>query len=141
MRHAQPSNEAEIAAWLALERGRLPWERRDDLDAVLSHGTAAASFNLGTTIPIHPTLTLRTGAPRYSAADDITIHRWRAASCPGFGSRQGEASAACAGEPARGASVRPAEAGVGAGPASRGGSISVASSRSACSSRLPGSAL
>ena len=75
MRHAQPEHEDEIAAWLAIERDRLPWARRDSPDAVISHESAAALHGRGTIIPTLPTLTLRPDARRYTAATDMRVHR------------------------------------------------------------------
>jgi predicted transcriptional regulator of viral defense system len=75
MRHAQSLHEDAIAAWLALERDRLPWERRSEPTAVLSHETAAALYRLGTIIPTKPTLTLPVDAGRYTSLDDIVVHR------------------------------------------------------------------
>ena len=75
MRHAQLQYEDEIAAWLALERGRLPWERKGEPQGVLSHESAAAIYQLGTIIPMRPTLTLRPGARRYPNFPDIVVHR------------------------------------------------------------------
>jgi predicted transcriptional regulator of viral defense system len=75
MRHAQLQHEDEIAAWLALERGNLPWERKDEPLAVISHESAAAMHGLGTIIPMRPTLTLRPHARRYPNAGDLVVHR------------------------------------------------------------------
>jgi predicted transcriptional regulator of viral defense system len=75
MRHAPQQHEDEIAAWLALERGSLPWERKNDPQAVISHESAAAMHGLGTIIPMRPTLTLRPDSRRYPSAGDIVVHR------------------------------------------------------------------
>lgn len=75
MRHAQLQYEDEIAAWLALERGRLPWEPKDEPQAVFSHESAAAIYQLGTIIAMRPTLTLRPDARRYPNFPDILVHR------------------------------------------------------------------
>lgn len=64
MRHAQATNEDDIAAWLHFERDRLPWERRGATNAVISHASAAALHRLGTIIPELPTVTMISGAAR-----------------------------------------------------------------------------
>jgi predicted transcriptional regulator of viral defense system len=73
MRHAQSRFEDEVAAWLHLQRDLLPWERRGEPWAVLSHESAAGFHRLGTIIPGRPTFTaLR--AQRTTAADDLVLH-------------------------------------------------------------------
>lgn len=73
MRHAQSRFEDEVAAWLHLQRDLLPWERRDEPHAVLSHESAAGFHRLGTIIPGRPTFTARRGS-RTTAADDLVLH-------------------------------------------------------------------
>lgn len=75
MRHAQLQHEDEIATWLTIERGRLPWECKGEPQGVLSHESAAAIHQLGTIIPMRPTLTLRPDVRRYPNASDIVVHR------------------------------------------------------------------
>jgi predicted transcriptional regulator of viral defense system len=74
MRHADTRHEDDVAAWLTFERGRLPWERRQSADAVVSHASAAALHGLGTLIPERPTVTL-TSAGRTSSLADIDVRR------------------------------------------------------------------
>ena len=75
MRHAQTRFEDDIAAWLHLQRGTLPWERRDEPRAVLSHQSAAALQDLGTIIPTEPTFTALRGG--ITEADGLVLHRMR----------------------------------------------------------------
>jgi predicted transcriptional regulator of viral defense system len=65
MRHARNRLEDEIGAWLSVDRKRLPWERRDDPVAVVSHASAAGVHGLGTLIPRQPALT---AAPEHRSA-------------------------------------------------------------------------
>lgn len=58
MRHAHHQWENEIAAWLSVDRERLPWERNDEVVAALSHASAAGLHDLGTVIPRLPSLTV-----------------------------------------------------------------------------------
>lgn len=74
MRHARSRFEDEIAAWLHLQRDVLPWERRDEPRAVLSHESAAAFHQLGTIIPELPIFTAFRG-PRTTTADDMVLHQ------------------------------------------------------------------
>jgi hypothetical protein len=74
MRHAQSRFEDELGAWLHLQRDLLPWERRDEPRAVLSHESAAGFHRLGTIIPERPTFTAL-GGPRTTAADDLVLHQ------------------------------------------------------------------
>lgn len=74
LRHARHRLEDAVAAWLTLDRKRLPWERRNELMAAFSHGTAAGLYNLGTVTPRLPALTV---PPRYrsiSRARAIELH-------------------------------------------------------------------
>lgn len=73
-RGTRHSHEQEIAAWLTLERKRLPWEWTSHAEpsAVLSHRSAAAIWNLGTLVPELPSLTIRGRAPR---GEGLEIHR------------------------------------------------------------------
>jgi predicted transcriptional regulator of viral defense system len=73
MRHAHHRLEDDIGAWLAVDRQRLPWERRDAV-AVLSHASAAAIDNLGTVIPQLPALTVRPEDRSATRANDIELH-------------------------------------------------------------------
>ncbi|MEA2147282.1 MAG: hypothetical protein QOI23_2502 [Chloroflexota bacterium] len=74
MRHGQSRFEDEVAAWLHLQRDLLPWERRDEPRAVLSHESAAAFHQLGTIIPGLPTFTALHG-PRTTTADALVLHQ------------------------------------------------------------------
>jgi predicted transcriptional regulator of viral defense system len=76
MRHAQSRFEDEVAAWLHLQRDRLPWERHDEPRAVLSHESAAGFHRLGTIIPGRPTFTALHGS-RTTTADDLVLHHMR----------------------------------------------------------------
>jgi predicted transcriptional regulator of viral defense system len=53
-----PSHPELLAAWVLLQRGRLPGERIDEPQppAVVSHGSAAAIHGLGAFTPSRPTL-------------------------------------------------------------------------------------
>jgi predicted transcriptional regulator of viral defense system len=73
MRHARSRFEDEVAAWLHLQRDLLPWERRHEPRAVLSHESAAAFHQLGTIIAGRPTFTALRG-PRTTTADDLVLH-------------------------------------------------------------------
>jgi predicted transcriptional regulator of viral defense system len=73
MRHPQSRLEDEMAAWLHLQRDILPWERRGEPRAVLSHESAAGFHRLGTIIPGRPTFTTLRG-PRNTEADDLVLH-------------------------------------------------------------------
>jgi predicted transcriptional regulator of viral defense system len=73
MRHAHSRFEDEVAAWLHLQRDLLPWERRGEPRAVLSHESAAAFHRLGTSIPGRPTFTALRG-PRTTTAADLVLH-------------------------------------------------------------------
>jgi hypothetical protein len=73
MRHAQSRFEDDVAAWLHLQRDVLPWERRGEPRAVLSHESAAGFHRLGTIIPGKPTFTALRGRST-TAADDLVLH-------------------------------------------------------------------
>jgi predicted transcriptional regulator of viral defense system len=55
-----PSPQEDIlSAWLALNRGELPWQHRDPVPSeIVSHASAAALHGLGTIIPGLPELTV-----------------------------------------------------------------------------------
>lgn len=64
--------EAEIAAWLSIDRSVLPWEWTTSRpQAVLSHRSAAALWHLGTVIPALPALTVRNHPSR---GRDLELH-------------------------------------------------------------------
>jgi predicted transcriptional regulator of viral defense system len=74
MRHAHHRLEAEIGAWLSVDRERLPWERNDVAVAVLSHATAAAIRELGTVIPGVPVVTVPPERRSATRGKDIELH-------------------------------------------------------------------
>lgn len=74
MRHADRRHEDEIAAWLHFERGRLPWDRRGQSEAVLSHDSAAALHGLGSIIPTLPTVTVSPKRRRATDLADVSVH-------------------------------------------------------------------
>lgn len=76
MRHAQSHREDEIAAFLLLQRGQLPWESRQAPRAVVSHDSAAAIHRLGTIIPERPTFTVPQGTTT-TTAGDVEVHHMR----------------------------------------------------------------
>jgi predicted transcriptional regulator of viral defense system len=75
MRHAQTRHEDDVAAWLHFEGGRLPWERHDATNVVISHTSAAALHQLGSVIPQHPTVTLSPESTRTPRPQGITVRR------------------------------------------------------------------
>lgn len=76
MRHANSRWEQDLAAFIFLEQGRLPWETKEGPRAVLSHESAAAFHGLGTIIPELPTFTALRGRAASKAAD-VEIHGMR----------------------------------------------------------------
>lgn len=74
MRHAHHRLEAEIGAWLSVDRERLPWERNDVAVAVLSHATAAAIHELGTVMPAEPAITVPPERRSATRGKDIELH-------------------------------------------------------------------
>jgi predicted transcriptional regulator of viral defense system len=67
-----PDRFEDIAsAWLAVDGRRLPWERTDAPEAVVSHASAAQLHSIGTIIPTLPELTERRQRTRRS---DIVVH-------------------------------------------------------------------
>jgi predicted transcriptional regulator of viral defense system len=74
MRHAHHRLEDEIAAWLSIDRERLPWERGDEPVAVLSHASAAGLQDLGTLIPGYPALTVPPERRSATRGKDLDLH-------------------------------------------------------------------
>jgi predicted transcriptional regulator of viral defense system len=74
MRHANHRLEDEIAAWLSVDRDRLPWERRDEAAAVVSHASAAGAHGLGTVIAQLPSLTVPPTHRSASRGKAIELH-------------------------------------------------------------------
>jgi predicted transcriptional regulator of viral defense system len=74
MRHAHHRLEDEIGAWLAVDRERLPWERRAEAVAVVSHASAAGLHGLGTVIPQLPAITVPPARRSATRAKDIELH-------------------------------------------------------------------
>ena len=74
MRHAHHRLEAEIGAWLSIDRERLPWERNGAAVAVLSHATAASIHGLGTLIPREPTITVPPERRSATRGKNIELH-------------------------------------------------------------------
>lgn len=74
MRHADHRSEDEIGAWLSVDRERLPWERRTDAVAVISHASAAGLQDLGTVIPQPPSITVPPELRSATRARDIELH-------------------------------------------------------------------
>lgn len=74
MRHAHHRLEAEIGAWLSIDRERLPWERNGAAVAVLSHATAASIHGLGTVVSREPAITVPPERRSATRGRDIELH-------------------------------------------------------------------
>ena len=73
---APSPQEDTLSAWLALNRGKLPWQHREPVPSeVVSHSSAAALHGLGTIIPGLPELTVDRPVNR----PDIASHTHRLA--------------------------------------------------------------
>lgn len=69
--HAPDRFEDIASAWLAVDGRRLPWERRDAPEALVSHASAAQLHGIGTIIPTLPELTEQRQRTRRG---DIIVH-------------------------------------------------------------------
>jgi len=69
--HAPDRFEDVASAWLAVDGRRLPWERHDAPEALVSHASAAQLHAIGTIIPTLPELTEKRQRTRRG---DIIVH-------------------------------------------------------------------